>query len=165
MRSAAVAIGALVLLGACAEDEPTVETPEAAETTAPTADVETPGEGIQQAATVQLAEVGDLGEILVDENQMTLYVFLEDTANASRCEGNCHPIWPALRATGELTAGDGVEGELDTIENPNAGYTQVTYEGRPLYRYAKDEEPGDAKGQGVVGNWYVVGADGEPVRG
>ena len=37
--------------------------------------------------------------------------------------------------------------------------------GYPLYYYAKDEKPGDVKGQGVGDVWYVISASGEMVKG
>jgi hypothetical protein len=35
---------------------------------------------------------------------------------------------------------------------------QVTYKGMPLYTFAPDQKPGDAKGQGIkdVGTWTAV---------
>ena len=36
------------------------------------------------------------------------------------------------------------------------GSAQLTYNGRPLYFYIKDTNPGDTKGQGVGGVWYVA---------
>jgi hypothetical protein len=46
---------------------------------------------------------------------------------------------------------------LDVIKRPD-GTTQVTYKGMPLYTFAQDQAPGQAKGQGVkdVGTWNAV---------
>jgi predicted lipoprotein with Yx(FWY)xxD motif len=38
------------------------------------------------------------------------------------------------------------------------GALQLTYDGHPLYRYAGDSSPADAKGEGVGGQWFVVKA-------
>jgi predicted lipoprotein with Yx(FWY)xxD motif len=43
------------------------------------------------------------------------------------------------------------------------GTTQVTYNGWPLYYFAKDKAPGDVTGQGVGSVWYVVSAAGDKV--
>jgi len=34
----------------------------------------------------------------------------------------------------------------------------------PLYRYAGDAAAGDTNGQGTGSVWYVVGADGQPIK-
>jgi predicted lipoprotein with Yx(FWY)xxD motif len=157
VRLFAVLFGALALFGACAgDDDPTVEAPEATTeaTEAPDADAE----GIELARTVQVAET-DLGEVLVNEDQHTLYLFKQDTGEDSACTGGCAQTWPALEAD-DPTAGDGVdESELSTND---AG--QVVYNGHPLYTYSADEEPGDTNGQGVGGNWYAVSPDGEAIE-
>lgn len=47
------------------------------------------------------------------------------------------------------------------------GSTQVTYNGWPLYYFAKDQTPGEITGQDVEGfgaEWYLVSPDGEKVR-
>ena len=36
------------------------------------------------------------------------------------------------------------------------GREQVTYNGLPLYYFANDKAPGDTKGQGVGGVWFVA---------
>ena len=36
------------------------------------------------------------------------------------------------------------------------GSLQVTYNGAPLYFYAKDAKTGDTLGQGAGNNWFVV---------
>jgi predicted lipoprotein with Yx(FWY)xxD motif len=43
------------------------------------------------------------------------------------------------------------------------GSSQVTYNGWPLYYYAKDKAPGDVTGQDVGSVWYVVSAAGDKV--
>ncbi len=45
------------------------------------------------------------------------------------------------------------------------GTTQVTYNGWPLYYWAKDKVAGDTTGQNVQGVWFVVNRDGEAVTG
>jgi hypothetical protein len=46
------------------------------------------------------------------------------------------------------------------------GSTQVTYNGHPLYYFAMDKAPGDARGQGINrfgGGWYVVDPAGNKI--
>jgi polyisoprenoid-binding protein YceI len=60
-----------------------------------------------------------------------------------------------------LAAGEGVVGELGTVEREDGG-TMVTYNGMPLYYWIKDEAPGDTTGHGVGGVWAVVGPETRP---
>jgi predicted lipoprotein with Yx(FWY)xxD motif len=39
----------------------------------------------------------------------------------------------------------------------------ATVNGQPLYTYSGDAGPGETKGQGVGGSWWVVGLDGQPI--
>lgn len=107
----------------------------------------------------------DLGEILVDQDGMTVYRFVPDTEGASTCTGGCLENWPAVAVDdGEtVAAGDGVTAEVDTITRDD-GTVQATVNGFPVYYFANDAAAGDTNGQGVGGNWYVVGADGEMIQ-
>ncbi len=112
------------------------------------------------AVTVEAADT-DAGSSLVGPEGMTLYVFTQDTDGTSTCTDDCAAIWPPFEvdAGAELSAGDGVSGELSTIERDD-GATQVTYDGMPLYFYAADAEPGDASGDGVGDVWFIAAPDG-----
>jgi predicted lipoprotein with Yx(FWY)xxD motif len=114
-------------------------------------------------ATVSVTS-GELGEYLVDEAGLTLYVFLNDVQNsgASVCEGDCLAAWPPLE--GAATAGDGADaGLLGTIERSD-GSVQATYNGWPLYYFANDAAAGDTNGQGVNEVWYVVDGAGSVIN-
>jgi predicted lipoprotein with Yx(FWY)xxD motif len=106
----------------------------------------------------------DLGEIVVDADGRTVYVFDKDTAGSgkSACSGDCLAKWPAVTADSDEPAVDGVSGEIGTITRDD-GSTQVTLEGMPLYLYAGDSQAGDVTGQAVGGIWWVVGADGKKI--
>ncbi len=136
----------------------------ATDETAAATEEATDAEATQQAAgevTVMVSE-SDLGEILVDGEGMTLYLFTNDTEDSSACYDDCAATWPPLE--GEATAGEGVdEALLGTIERDD-GSTQVTYGGHPLYYFAPDEASGDINGQGVGGVWFVVDPAGEPIE-
>ena len=120
--------------------------------------------GGSDAATVQLSEDAALGQFLVGEDGMTLYLFTNDSENTSNCNGGCATNWPPL-LSGAPMAGAGVDAALlGTIERTD-GTTQVTYNGLPLYYFASDQSAGDTTGQGVGGVWYVVSAEGEAVEG
>jgi predicted lipoprotein with Yx(FWY)xxD motif len=112
---------------------------------------------------VAVAET-DLGNVLVDAEGNTLYMFEQDSGGTSSCEGGCAEQWPPLETDGEPTAGDGADAALLGTTDRSDGTTQVTYDDLPLYTYAPDGGPGDTTGQGVGGVWWVVAPTGEPVR-
>jgi predicted lipoprotein with Yx(FWY)xxD motif len=158
-----------LLLAGCANDgepgaEPASPTVEAGTETG--TDTGTGTEtGAADAVTVELAEAGDLGEVLVDGEGMTLYMFDPDAQGESTCYDECEESWPPLVTDGEAGAGEGVDdSKLRTVERTD-GSQQVTYNDWPLYYFGADEAAGDVAGQGVNGVWWVLNADGEPVRG
>jgi len=114
-------------------------------------------------ATVTVATNPTLGNILVDAQGMTLYVFAADTSGTSNCSGACSQNWPALTvASGNPVAGSGVTGTLDVITRSD-GTKQVTRDGMPLYTFAFDKQPGDTNGQGLNefgGIWTAAAAGG-----
>ena len=110
--------------------------------------------------TVELASSG-LGDILVDADGNTLYLFVPDGQGESVCYDDCATAWPPLTVEG--VAGDGVDdGLLGTTERTD-GTEQVTYNGWPLYYFANDAATGDTNGQGLNDVWYVVDADGNAI--
>lgn len=123
----------------------------------PTDEPEEPAPGV----TIAVAEVGDLGQILVDGEGYTLYVFLNDEPGKSACTGNCAASWPPLLVDGEVAAGEGLEASLVGTITRDDGTTQITYNGKPLYYYYKDDNPGDANGQAANDVWFVITPAGE----
>ncbi len=91
--------------------------------------------------------------VLTNAQGFTLYMFAPDTTSASHCNGSCAQIWPPVE--GPVIAGLGVTGTLSTIARSD-GATQATYNGHPLYTYAGDTRPGQAKGNGIKGVWHEV---------
>jgi predicted lipoprotein with Yx(FWY)xxD motif len=117
------------------------------------------------AAIVNVGQNATMGSFLVDSKGMTLYIFTKDTPNTSNCYGGCATAWPPLLTTGAPTPGTGVDdSKLGTTKRTD-GTTQVTYNGLPLYYWAKDKIAGDTTGQGVPNVWYVINPDGEAVTG
>lgn len=105
-----------------------------------------------------------LGEILVDSEGFTLYVFTQDGANQSTCATGCVEFWPPLAVDAQPVAGEGIDESLLGTITRDDGSMQVTYAGLPLYTYAEDLAPGDVNGQGFSNAWYVLGADGEMIQ-
>ncbi len=77
------------------------------------------------------------------------------------CNDTCAENWPPL--TGDATAGDGVDDSLLSTIARDDGSTQVVYGDFPLYHFTGDLQAGKTNGQGLNGNWFVVGVDGEPI--
>jgi predicted lipoprotein with Yx(FWY)xxD motif len=115
------------------------------------------------ATTVALGKNDQLGSFLVDDKGMTLYLFTKDTPNTSNCYDKCATAWPPLLTTGAPAAGEGVDASKLGTTNRTDGTVQITYNGWPLYYYAKDKTAGDVVGQDVGGVWYVVSAAGDKV--
>lgn len=107
--------------------------------------------------TVMVAQDPALGSILTDSQGMTLYIFKKDKPGESVCEGTCAQRWPPLTVTEGMhpMAASGIPGKLGEFERKDDTY-QVTYDGMPLYRFAGDSKPGETKGQGLGGVWFVV---------
>ncbi len=108
------------------------------------------------AVTVGLASGPD-GDYLTGVDDLTLYVFGNDSANTSTCDGDCAATWPPFTiAPGtELLAVSDVTGALTTISRAD-GSMQVVYAGSPLYYYVADTAPGDTKGQGIGDVWFIA---------
>lgn len=102
-----------------------------------------------------------LGKIVVDDKDMTLYVFEKDKGGKPACTGECATAWPPLLTTDKVTPGPGVNPSWVGMTDRADGTKQVTYHGWPLYHYAKDTKAGDMNGQGVSAfdaKWYVIDA-------
>jgi predicted lipoprotein with Yx(FWY)xxD motif len=114
-------------------------------------------------AFVQVAESEEYGQILVDAECRTLYVFSQDVDGEPTCVDDCAANWPPLFVTDEAVPP--LADELDpslfsVVEHPDGAMLKVG--DWPLYYFANDAAPGDVNGQGVGGVWWVVGPDGTP---
>ena len=83
---------------------------------------------------------GTLGEHLVDSKGMTLYLFTKDSPGTTTCYDKCAVAWPALLTSGAAQAGSGVDASKFGTTTRTDGTTQVTYNGWPLYYFAKDKQ-------------------------
>jgi predicted lipoprotein with Yx(FWY)xxD motif len=92
----------------------------------------------------------------------TLYAFSADSATASTCTGQCAMIWPAvITTTPAAVSGMASAGKLGTIPRAD-GTFQVTYNGHPLYFFAKALDSG-TEGSNVMafgGTFNIVNVSG-----
>jgi predicted lipoprotein with Yx(FWY)xxD motif len=116
-------------------------------------------------ASVGVASTG-LGDVLVDRQGRTLYLFERDSGTMSACTGACAVNWPPLRVRGTPLVGSGAKrSDVGTTARPD-GISQLTYNGHPLYTFVNDKNPGDTNGEGISafgGSWFAVSGAGAKV--
>jgi predicted lipoprotein with Yx(FWY)xxD motif len=107
---------------------------------------------------LKTATKAKVGRVLVDAHGFTLYRYTPDKPNKSVCMGQCAKFWPpaTVKGSGPFTA-PGIKGKLGTTTRPD-GAKQLTLNGMPLYRFAKDTSKADANGQGFEHIWFVLPA-------
>jgi predicted lipoprotein with Yx(FWY)xxD motif len=99
-----------------------------------------------------------LGKYLIAYNGMTLYTYSKDKTGTSTCSDQCAVNWPPYVVASADSLSNiqaGVTGKVGTITRAD-GSMQVTYNGKPLYFFAKDAKSGDTTGQNVGKVWFVV---------
>ena len=100
---------------------------------------------------------------MVDAAGCALYVNTQDSAQASACDTTCQGTW--IPVPGPAQAGEGVDqANLGTFTRAD-GTVQATYFGHQLYRFSRDNAPGQANGQGVDGRFFLVDKAGNPITG
>ena len=102
------------------------------------------GHAAPAASHLKTAKIGS-ATVLTNSEGFTLYSFGLDTPTKSNCNGPCATNWPPVK--GAVTA-PGVKGTVGTIKRSD-GSIQATFDGRPLYTFAADTSPGQAKGNGL----------------
>jgi len=114
------------------------------------------------APSVRLAQTR-LGRILVDGRGRTLYLYMKDRGTRSACSRRCMQVWPPAMVSGAPIAGPGVAAaKLTTTRGADNG-RQLVYNGHPLYTLSADVRPGQINGEGFLGTWFVVSADGKRI--
>jgi predicted lipoprotein with Yx(FWY)xxD motif len=152
-----LAVLALAVLAGCGGGDDTTSAESAGST--PAASSSSSG-----AATVDVADNPELGDILVDSQGRTMYLFEKDESGKSNCSGACAEEWPPVTTQGAPKAGSGVSASMISTVKRDDGSTQVVFDGHPLYLYAGDAMPGDVNGNEVVefgAEWYALHPDGE----
>jgi predicted lipoprotein with Yx(FWY)xxD motif len=111
------------------------------------------------AGTVQALKVErtKAGTVLASIRGLTLYYYSEDKRGSGKsvCTGACIRAWPALGYPVRAPAGVHLPGKIGYIVRAS-GFKQVTINGYPIYKFAGDKAPGQAKGNGIEGAWHVI---------
>ena len=121
--------------------------------------------GAAGKVTLMTSPNSEYGEILTDAQGRAVYMFTQDTGDTSTCTGSCAVNWPPVLSEGSAMAGAGIDQAMLGTTTRDDGTTQVTYNGHPIYYYAKDTSSGDVNGQGVGDVWYLINAAGNQVGG
>jgi predicted lipoprotein with Yx(FWY)xxD motif len=112
------------------------------------------GQGPKKVAKSLRTKAGTLLTTLKGRTLYTLSVEKHGKFVCTEASG-CTSIWPPLL----VGAGVVPQGptKLGTIKRPD-GTLQVTFHGMPLYTFASDKKPGQAKGEGLkdVGTWHAA---------
>ncbi|MFI8089839.1 SCO0930 family lipoprotein [Streptomyces sp. NPDC086080] len=117
------------------------------------------------AGELNVSTNAELGKVVTDNLGLTLYRFDQDTAEppATNCEGDCAKTWPPVPAD-DASAGEGIDEALLGEVARADGTKQLTIGGWPAYRYVKDVNAGDVKGQGVGGKWFALTPEGKKAQ-
>lgn len=154
-----IAILPLALLTACGSSYTTGNTGGTGSSppaTSPSASTAAQGTSVVATGTVTIS--GASKTVLTDTAGMTLYYRTDEGPTTIKCTGGCATNWPPLTlASGDPSSSSSLTGSLTTYTGANG--RQVLYNGHPLYRFASDGAPGQARGQGLLGIWFVVTPD------
>lgn len=102
------------------------------------------------------AQSPSLGKtVLTSTTGRTLYSLSVERNGKFICTGSCLSAWHPLTVPAGVKPTGPVK--LGTIKRPEGGI-QVTYKGRPLYRFSGDTKAGEANGEGIknVGTWHAA---------
>ena len=154
----AAAVFMAVLASACGSATPSATAPSPSPAASPTP--------AAAGETIKVATDAKLGQILVDEEGKTLYLFVADKSTSSTCYSSCATLWPPVLTTGAPAAGSGATASLLGTTTRTDGKVEVTYAGHPLYYFIQDKKAGDTTGQGIDGFgglWWVLSPAGAAI--
>ncbi len=104
-----------------------------------------------------------------EHRRLLLYTPEQEANGTIKCTGSCLSFWfPVTVANGGTPhAGSGLTGKLGSIQRPDDGSSQVTYNGEPLYTFKLDSGPGQAHGNDFTDSfggqsflWHAATASG-----
>ena len=107
-------------------------------------------DNLSASPTVSVSSVDGVGEVIVDAEGAALYAADQEIGGMVACIDACAAIWDPLTVSGhDPTADDGLAGQPGVVRRPD-GEQQVTFDGRLLYRFVEDSEPGTVTGNGLA---------------
>jgi predicted lipoprotein with Yx(FWY)xxD motif len=167
---AAAAVVAACSSGGGATAAPSVAAPSVAPSEAPASEApasEAPASEAPAAAVELAVADSSLGQIIVDGEGKTLYMFQPDEAGTPTCYDDCATAWPPLLADdpASVTVGTGLDASKLSVVDRTDGGKQLKYGNWTLYYFANDTAAGDVNGQGINEVWYVLAPSGEPIKG
>lgn len=126
------------------------------------------GAAAQETTTVSISASDEYGEYLTVEDK-PVYLFTADTQGeaSTACSEDCLSAWPLVTTDANAEAGEGAQADLLATAEID-GETVVTYNGWPLYFFARDSEGNPPTGQEIEsfgGEWYLLGPDGARIEG
>lgn len=127
--------------------------------------------------TIKAGYHPQLGQILVDGRNRSVYLYGGDGENQSTCTDECARVWPPVRTRGDPQADEGSNpGMLGSIKlgsiklgsiNRKDGLPQVTYSQHPLYYFVHDPETAATTGHDLKdkwGLWLALDPSGKPAH-
>ncbi len=106
---------------------------------------------LQASAILHANPTADANGRLTSREGRTLYTFDKDSAGQSSCAGGCLAAWPAFTVVDPKLAGRDF-----SIVVRGDGVQQWAFQGKPLYFFAGDAQPGEANGDNHGGVWHVI---------
>jgi predicted lipoprotein with Yx(FWY)xxD motif len=119
------------------------------------------------AITISTRQITGVGTVLTDQSGKTLYSPEQEASGMIKCTGACLSFWfPVTVAKGATPrAASALTGTLSSIQRPDGGGRQLTYNGKPLYTFRLDTGPGQDHGNdftdhfgGLTFNWHAATA-------
>ncbi|MTI39067.1 hypothetical protein [Fulvivirga lutimaris] len=120
---------------------------------------------ISDTLSVQLANNAEFGNILVNQNNQTLYFFASDVTGESNCNGNCAAKWPPMLGdASDLVIASNLNAAGFTTITRADGEKQIAYKGWPLYYFSPAgdgqlEAAGGVTGDGAGNAFFVAKTD------
>ncbi|GGR68925.1 hypothetical protein GCM10010169_10450 [Micromonospora fulviviridis] len=148
---------------AVAAAEPTASAePEASASPDAPADDKAPPSDVKLTDELVGKKLPRMGQVVTDQDGWVLYRFDKDSADPpqSNCVDKCAQVWPPALTDGNPQLQGVSDDKVGTVTRQD-GTRQITIGGWPVYRYIGDKKPGQWKGQGVGGTWFVVDPNGK----
>lgn len=100
------------------------------------------------------------GQVVANDRGQVVYTYADDTATTSACNADwCLVDWPPVQSPSAPNKSPSISATVGVISGAG-GTVQVTLGGHPLYTFAGDLHPGDARGEGIGGDWFLISPDG-----